>query len=668
MRVLKVSKRPEPAIFQLKPGEPVNYTTATVPRRLQSVAGFNARGGFDFSATFEGNSRRFSVYYDQPALGATGKTVADAVLANCDSDYNTLSTIFGNITPPGNLNWTLAGNTAGFGHGINDGRPFWIGDFDGDGRDEVLFYSPGDDNWWLGKYDGTQLAWSLAGNTASFGHRINDGRPFWIGRFSQSQRSEVLFYYPGDDNWWLGTYDGNQLQWSLAGNTASFGHRINDGRLFWIGDFDGDGRDEVLFYYPGDDNWWLGTYGGNQLQWSLAGNTASFGHRINDGRPFWIGRFSQSQRSEVLFYYPGDDNWWLGTYDGNQLQWSSAGNTAGFGHRINDGRPFWIGDFDGDGRDEVLFYSPGDDNWWLGKYNGTQLAWSLAGNTASFGHGINDGRPFFIGDFGGTGRTDVLFYYPGDGNWWVADLTGSKLSWSFAGNTLGKIQDEPNFGQVSDGRPFWSGRFSDAGRDEILFYSPGDDSWWLGSARLDVIVTTGIHGAYHHGRGATDIYCDSGGSADVDLTRFLEVSELVEVFEAAQGVGWDGAASNGEGLSRVLAVQLYPDQTGVGTTAANWLDAPGRPDYVNVNDPFAGTGLGYNPVSIGCTVLFLNWLRYQLGYTWAQIVQAGASTLAQTYTNLNGGSDGFTPFKDILARRFPEGKPSGLMNDNPFPI
>ena len=47
--------------------------------------------------------------------------------------------------------------------------------------------------------------------------------------------------------------------------------------------------------------------------------------------------------------------------------WSHVGNTAGFGHAINDGRPFWIGDFTGNGSTDVLFYFPGDDNWWLGR-------------------------------------------------------------------------------------------------------------------------------------------------------------------------------------------------------------------------------------------------------------------------------------------------------------
>ena len=65
---------------------------------------------------------------------------------------------------------------------------------------------------------------------------------------------------------------------------------------------------------------------------------------------------------------------------GKQLAWSHAGNTAGFGHAINDGRPFWVGDFTGDGRADVLFHFRGDLNWWRGSVSGTTLGWTLAGN------------------------------------------------------------------------------------------------------------------------------------------------------------------------------------------------------------------------------------------------------------------------------------------------
>jgi hypothetical protein len=219
--------------------------------------------------------------------------------------------------------------------------------------------------------------------------------------------------------WWCGTFlERGKLSWNLVGTSEEFGN-IADGRPIWIADFTGNGREDVLFYYPGDGNWWLGTIGANnQLVWSLAGNTNNFG-QVGDGRPIWVADFTGDGRADVLFYYPGDGNWWLGTMEPNkQLAWSLAGNTNNFG-QVGDGRPIWVADFTGDGRADVLFYYPGDGNWWLGTMEpNKQLLWSLAGNTS--GHGINqpnfgdisDGRPVFVGPFTHAKPAQMLFTYP----------------------------------------------------------------------------------------------------------------------------------------------------------------------------------------------------------------------------------------------------------------
>jgi hypothetical protein len=200
-------------------------------------------------------------------------------------------------------------------------------------------------------------------------------------------------------------------------------------------------------------------------------------------------------------------------------------------------------------------------------------------------------------------------------------------------------------------------------------------SWFGGIASptlpVNVIIAPldrsgqGGGGAYHYGCGAVDLYCDIKRipSLDIDLSRMLMVAELVEVFEAAQNVGWDCGASNGEGLSRVLSAALYPAQLDGYSTAAAWLDSPDRPDWVNKNNNTDG-----DAVSNGCSVLFLNYLNTQLGYSWVQIAQAGAPTLAKTYTKLTGKPDGWTPFRQQLDQAFPLGTPSGVTTDNPYPL
>lgn len=161
---------------------------------------------------------------------------------------------------------------------------------------------------------------------------------------------------------------------------SGFGNLTDGKHPRWVGDFNGDGHANILFYYTRDSNWWLGTFVGDSISWSLAGNTAGFG-QVGDGRPIWMGDFAGTGRTDILFYFPGDKNWWLGQFGANnQLSWNLAGNTAGFG-QVWDGRPVWIGDFSGDGKSDILFYYPGDGNWWLGKFTANQLNWSFSGNT-----------------------------------------------------------------------------------------------------------------------------------------------------------------------------------------------------------------------------------------------------------------------------------------------
>lgn len=182
---------------------------------------------------------------------------------------------------------------------------------------------------------------------------------------------------------------------------------------------------------------------------------------------------------------------------------------------------------------------------------------------------------------------------------------------------------------------------------------------------MNIIVAPGIGGAYHYRCDAVDLYCDGDPSPnpDADHTRMLVVAEEVEVFEGVQGKGWDCSASNGEGLSRVLAAALYPAALDGFATAAAWLDSPSRPDWVSRTKP-----TDQDEVSNGCAVLFLNYLSSQLNFSWGQIVQAAGSTFEQTYKTLTGKAGGFAPFKALLDSHFPPGQPSGLTTDNPFPL
>lgn len=175
----------------------------------------------------------------------------------------------------------------------------------------------------------------------------------------------------------------------------------------------------------------------------------------------------------------------------------------------------------------------------------------------------------------------------------------------------------------------------------------------------------GTGGATHKGCDSAEICCDVKLNPEVDATvsSALLMAEAVEVFSAYQKLGWDCSASNGEGLSRVLAAGQYPGVlTGGYLSAYAWLDG-NRLNWVDNTDNTDVDG-----ESTGCAVLFLNWMNTQLGIGWDVICQAGGSELAKMYKAVTGKNDGWQQFSALLNHAFPPTNPCGLKTDNPFPL
>jgi hypothetical protein len=169
-------------------------------------------------------------------------------------------------------------------------------------------------------------------------------------------------------------------------------------------------------------------------------------------------------------------------------------------------------------------------------------------------------------------------------------------------------------------------------------------------------------GAYHYGCDATDIYIEP---TPPSAASGLVVAELVEVFEAASNSGWDCGRTNGEALSRALAIERNAGLAViVAPTAQRWW-ANGHQDYVNSN--------GADDVSDdgnGCGTLFLYYLHNQLGYSWQQIATTGGATLGECYRGLTGQdpTQGFADFVGRLTTLDQGGQLALPAGGNPFPI
>ena len=174
-------------------------------------------------------------------------------------------------------------------------------------------------------------------------------------------------------------------------------------------------------------------------------------------------------------------------------------------------------------------------------------------------------------------------------------------------------------------------------------------------------------------------YAPPGGPANPalrdEMARMLFVAELAEILMEFSGSAWNPGNSMGEGLSLLAAETLHPIgyyATGQGPRINTWLNGS-RPDSIS-----SSVETDKDAVSYGCAVLFLNYLRYQLGFSFESIISAAVplfgglieESLAGVFSTLTGrpGSLAYKEFTDMLQAHIPLGQPFTPTRDNLFPL
>jgi hypothetical protein len=214
----------------------------------------------------------------------------------------------------------------------------------------------------------------------------------------------------------------------------------------------------------------------------------------------------------------------------------------------------------------------------------------------------------------------------------------------------------------------------DAMIERLAGYFRVDPDKVPGPWRWQFFMVPGGGGAVHFGclNKILFVGADTATPFSGSLALMLTVAEAVEVFEAGGAApgewpptGWYCNDSAGEGLSRALAEEMFgSNPIHPGFLVANvWLNG-GRPNFV---DSTAFTDR--DSIANGCSVLFLNWLRFSLFFSWRDIIDSMAGSggaLAFVYQRLTGKTTAWVDFSKTLDSLIPASTTASLVNNNPF--
>lgn len=314
-----------------------------------------------------------------------------------------------------------------------------IGDYSGDGSDDIVWYRPG---------PGADYLWrSPVTNAGSIGLTINGTYRPLVGDFDGDGRDDIFWYAPGSapDYVWTGR-GGSPI---AAPFTSHGGPSIQVRGTYdpVVADFDGDDVDDILWFAPDSP--------GNHL-WR-GGGGLSF-----DKTPMplaldavdAIGDFDGDGRTDLVGHRPGSAP--------DSFYYSTGAGFVRRDMRVNGSYNLTVGDFDGNGADDIHWYGTNvaADTIWFHERSRPAPGRQPAGAPADM---VSGRVPLAIDRPGGS---DLL---------WVAPGETVDQYWTFSGRSLSRSSSL----KVTGNYRMYAGRWTGGG-EGVLFYAPGSapDAFW----------------------------------------------------------------------------------------------------------------------------------------------------------------------------------------------
>ncbi|WP_434418076.1 FG-GAP repeat domain-containing protein [Nannocystis pusilla] len=262
---------------------------------------------------------------------------------------------------------------------------------------------------------------------------------------------------------------------SLATSRARFwrsptywcGHH---GAQLFIGDFDGDGRDDMLCHDSNGDKWVA--LADESGRFPVTSWSAPMVWCRHQGAQLFVGDFNGDGRDDMLCHDRAGNKWAAFADPSGQFPATSWFVPMEWCH--HEGARLFVGDFNGDGRDDMLCHDRAGDKWVAladpsGQFSGEP--WHSA-----MGWCTTEGAQLFIADFNGDQRDDMLCHEK-TGDKWVAlaDASGQ-----FSSDSWHSLMDWCR----GEGTELHVGKFNSDERSDMLCHDPSGHIW-ISNARKD---------------------------------------------------------------------------------------------------------------------------------------------------------------------------------------
>ncbi|AZJ35650.1 hypothetical protein D6T69_09015 [Tenacibaculum singaporense] len=322
---------------------------------------------------------------------------------------------------------------------------------------------------------------------------------FYVGDFTGDGYDDLLVFYPNNQYSRLGilksTPDGFECIKKIYYNLN--GWQMRNGDKFFIADFNGDGKDD--FYIFNATNWnqgYMGMYRSTGSNFSYVRRYDKYlpGHYMSSTDKYFVADYTGDNKEELVLFNTSSKVTRMFKSTGSSLTKTKEYFASLPGWTSKSGDKYHIADINGDGKDDVYIFN--GTNWGpeyllLLRSDGNEYKYIKRYDDALPGWNMNNRDKFYVADINGDGKDDLYVFNNQD--WSTQYLgrvitNGSTVSASYQSDWIGGWNLGSSDKLIVDDRK--------TGRDNLFIHNTNWFAYmWPGSSNMYI---KGMYKDYIH--------------------------------------------------------------------------------------------------------------------------------------------------------------------------
>lgn len=331
---------------------------------------------------------------------------------------------------------------------------------------------------------------------------------FFTGDFDADGSDDLIAFYPNGANSRLGLLKsipgGFECVKKYYNNLP--GWEMRNGDQYYVADFNGDNKKDI--YVVNTANWSMGYVGmlrssGAALEFVRRYDQYLPGNYLTSSDKFYIADLNGDHKEEFVLYKTNTQTTRLYQSSGTSLSIEAEyfGSLPGWTSKAND--QYYIADFNNDGKDDLYVFNGinwGPEYMLMLKSNGSNYDYVIRYDDHLPNWNMNNNDKYFVADINGDGKEDLYVFNTND---WATQWLGTVISTGTGLNVATKQGDWIGGWNLGGVDKIAVDRRA-TGRDHLFIYNTNWFGYlWSGSSGLyqKAMYYSYIHAFKHHDYG-----------------------------------------------------------------------------------------------------------------------------------------------------------------------